>query len=113
MSPDKKKGISCTCPRLTNLLKSVSVGKYNHGGLFLTESDSKEGSLMYSSVGGGLLSIFFSIVFFIYVVVVFHEIFNSQKYNVATKIDDLLEYQDFRSGPGLLGEFDRNFISNI
>ena len=110
----EKKGISCPCPQsLSNVLKSMSVGKYNHGGLFLTDSDSKQGSLMYSSVGGGLLSIFFSIVFFIYFVVVFHEIFNSQKYNVATKIDDLLDYQDFRTGPGLLGEFDRNFISNI
>ena len=55
---------------------------------------------MYSSVGGGLLSIFFSIVFFIYFVVVFHEIFNSQKYNVATKLEDLIDYSDFRSGSG-------------
>ena len=63
---------------------------------------------MYSSVGGGLISIIFTIIFFIYVVVVFEEIFifNSQTYNVATKLEDLIDYSDFSAGPGQTGQFD-------
>ena len=90
-----------------NLLTKISIGKYNTGLYF-------KGSLQYSSIFGGILTIVLMILFIIYVVTVIQKIFFTDYYSLVTRIEDLFGYDGFKENPALtLGSFDKNFIDSF
>ena len=71
------------------MLRLVSIGQYNQGLHF-------EDRLLYSSVGGGLLTLLLFIVFMAYSVTQIIALAKMTTFNVETSIEDVLRFSEFK-----------------